>query len=149
MTFQRWLENRWIVEHETSTEEVAELFALVERDLADSAIDGLSSDWRISIAYNAVLQLASLALAAEGYRPGRERAHERAIRSLVLTIDADPGFVETLDAIRRKRNLTNYERSGATSRREAEEIRAIAIGLRDAVVEWMRRRHPKLMTPEA
>jgi len=41
---------------------------VVERDLADSAAEGLSADWRMSIAYNAALQAATAALAAPGYR---------------------------------------------------------------------------------
>jgi hypothetical protein len=42
----------------------------------------LSDDWRLGITYNAALQLATIALAAEGFRAGRERRHERTILSL-------------------------------------------------------------------
>ena len=86
MTLADWLANRWIVPHEGTVEEIAELMAVVDRDLEDAAVPGLRSDWRLSISYNAALQLATLALAAEGYRPGRERAHERAILSLRDTV---------------------------------------------------------------
>jgi hypothetical protein len=68
---QSWRESRWLVDHRTSPEEIADLFSLVHRDLADASVPGLSNDWRVNIAYNAVLQLATLALAAEGYRPAR------------------------------------------------------------------------------
>jgi hypothetical protein len=77
-----WLANRWIVAYEPSVEEITDLFAVIDRDLEDASVPRLSEDWRLGIAYNAALQLATLALAAEGYRPGRERAHERAILSL-------------------------------------------------------------------
>ena len=39
---------------------------MVERDFADSAAEGLSADWRMSIADNAGLQAATAALAAAG-----------------------------------------------------------------------------------
>ncbi len=75
MSLSDWLANRWLVEHRGSPEEIADLLAVVDRDLEDAALDRLSSDWRLGISYNAALQLAILALAAEGYRTDRQRAH--------------------------------------------------------------------------
>ena len=68
-----WLANRWIVAHNASTAEVAALFAVVDRDLKDAVVPHLSADAKLGFAYAAALQLATIALAAEGYRPGRER----------------------------------------------------------------------------
>jgi hypothetical protein len=144
MSLNDWLDNRWLVLHEPSPEEVADLLAVVERDLTDAAIRGLSPDWRLGIAYNAALQLATLALAAEGFRPGRERAHERAIQSLRFTVGAEPELVATVDGVRRKRNLSNYERAGSASVSEAQEVYAIATKLREDVLAWLRRHHPEL-----
>jgi hypothetical protein len=62
------------------------------------------------IAYNAALQLATLALAAEGYRPARDRAHERAILSLRFTIGTEAQIVDTIDAVRRKRSISDCRR---------------------------------------
>lgn len=144
MTLRSWLENRWLAEHETSPEEISDLLTVIDRDLKDAAIDGLSADWRLGIAYNAALQLATLALAAEGYRPERNRAHERAIQSLRLTIGADSRFVDVLDSVRRKRNVSNYERAGAASTREAAEVYELALKLRALVLAWLSERHPEL-----
>lgn len=145
MSLQSWQANRWLVEHETSREEIADLLAVVARDLADAAIERLSPDWRLGIAYNAALQLATLALAASGYRPGRERAHERAILSLRYTIGLDQDAVDLLDAVRRKRNISNYERAGATSASEAEEVYQLALKLDAAIREWLQGEHPDLL----
>ena len=145
MTLQSWLENRWLTRHDRSPEEVADLLAVVDRDLEDAALDGLSPDWRLNIAYNAALQLATLALAAEGYRPERQRSHERAIQSLRLTITADARLVDTLDGVRRKRNLTNYERAGTTSPSEANEVYRLATQLREDVMKWLVDRHRDLV----
>jgi hypothetical protein len=73
MSLPDWLANRWLVTHEPSVDEIADLPAVVDRDLADAAVPRLSSDWRSGISYNAALQLATLAVAASGYRPAREQ----------------------------------------------------------------------------
>jgi hypothetical protein len=142
-----WLADRWIVAHEPTVEEIGDLLAVVDRDLEDAAISRLSADWRLSIAYNAALQLATLALVAEGYRPGRERAHERAILSLRDTAGIATKTVDLLDAVRRKRNQNNYEHAGTTSAAEAGELHEVVRVLRGDVLRWLRKRHPALCPP--
>jgi hypothetical protein len=142
-----WLANRWIVQHEATQQEIAELFAVVDRDLADAAIPKLSADWRLGITYNAALQLGTIALAAEGYRAGRERHHERTILSLQQTAGIEGATVDVLDVTRRKRNQANYEAVGATSVREAEELYKVVQTLRSDVVRWLRKRHAAMCPP--
>lgn len=144
MSLTHWLASGWLTEHQTSREEVEELLTLVERDLIDAAIDRLSPDWRMGIAYNAALQLATLALAASGYRADRARGHERTILSLRYTVGLDEELVDTLDGIRRKRNRSNYERAGTASSSEAEEVYQIASDLRIRVCRWLERTRPDL-----
>lgn len=146
MSLSDWLANRWLAEHRVSREEIADLLAVVDRDLEDAAIDRLSADWRLGISYNAALQLAILALAAEGYRTDRQRAHERAIQSLRFTVELEQDHIAVLDGVRRKRNVANYERAGTASAREAEEIFQLAHDLRTRVLEWLERNHPHLLT---
>lgn len=55
MSLGAWPRNSWLVEHQTSGEEIAALLAIVERDLANAKVAGLSEDWRFNIAYNAAL----------------------------------------------------------------------------------------------
>ena len=66
MNLQEWLNNNWLVEHKTSPQEIADLFGVADRDLSDCKSEGLSADWRMNIAYNAALQVATAALAATG-----------------------------------------------------------------------------------
>lgn len=146
MTLRNWLDQRWLTKHTPSREEIAGLLEVINRDLEDAAIDRLSADWRLGIAYNAALQLANLALAAEGYRVERQRAHERAIRSLRFTVGLEQDSVDTLDAVRRKRNISNYERAGTASSSEAEEVYNLVLSLRDRVLDWMREHHPELLS---
>lgn len=147
MSLSDWLANRWLVAHEGSVEEIRDLFAVVDRDLEDAAVPRLSADWRLGITYNAALQLATLALAASGYRPGRERAHERAILSLRETIGVSAATVDLLDAVRRKRNRGSYERAGTTSAAEAAELHRVVTELRRDVVQWLKKTHRALCPP--
>jgi hypothetical protein len=143
-----WFANRWIVAHEPTAEEIAELFGVVDRDMQDAAIVTLSEDARLSISHNAALQLATIALAAEGYRPGRERAHERALLSLRDTVGVAASTVDLLDAVRRKRNQISYEHAGTTSEHEAKELYDVVTGLRGDVVRWLKKNHPTLCPPD-
>ena len=145
MSLRNWLDNRWLVEHKPSPEEVADLLSVVERDLQDAVVDRISADWRLGIAYNAALQLAILALAAEGYRPERQRSHEMAVQSLRYTVGLSQEAIDKLDTVRRKRHLSNYERAGTASQREAEEVYDMAIELRRTVIEWLGGNHPDLL----
>ena len=146
MSLTTWLENRWLTEHESSPQEVANLLAVVDRDLGDAEVEGLSSDRRLGISYNAALQLSILALAAAGYRATRDKSHLYSILSLQYTVGVAPEIVDTLDSVRRKRHQTNYERAGTASHSEAEEVRELASDLREQVLDWLRREHPELLT---
>jgi hypothetical protein len=115
MSFKDWLNNRWLTHHKTTPSEIAELFGIADRDLKDCRTEGLSADWRLNIAYNAALQLATAALAAFGYRAGHEAHHYRVIQSLSFTVGADRMLVIRFDAFRKKRNLTGYDRAGTVS----------------------------------
>jgi hypothetical protein len=145
MTLQSWLLNDWLKPHKTSRNEVSDLFALIERDLADCQAAGLSADWRLNIAYNAALQAATIALAASGYRASRESHHYRIIQSLAHTIDAPATLIAQFDQFRKKRNLSGYERAGAASDQEAKEMFFLAKKIRDEVAAWLRKTHPELM----
>ena len=82
MSLQDWLKNRWLVEHQTSRQEILGLLSMADRDLTQCRTPSLSPDWQLNIAYNAALQMATAALAAAGYRAAREAHHYRVIQSL-------------------------------------------------------------------
>jgi len=145
MSLERWAEKGWLRGHVASREEIGNLLALIERDLADSAITGLTPDWRLNIAYNAALQCATTALAASGYRASREAHHVRTIGSLEFTVGADQVKVAQLDMFRRKRNVSDYERTGGVSETEALEMRQFALELRDDLLSWLKAEHPELL----
>jgi hypothetical protein len=145
MSLPDWERNGWLTVHRPSPQEIRDLRAVVERDLADSAADTLSADWRMNIAYNAALQAATAALAAAGYRASRDQHHHRVIQSLRETIQADTRTVNTFDAFRKKRNITGYERAGLVSDADAQTMRALAVTVRDDVISWLKRTHKDLL----
>jgi hypothetical protein len=143
-----WARNGWVVEHQSSRQEIADLFAVADRDLRDCAVKGLSEDWQLAIAYNAALQCATAALAVCGYRASREAHHYRVIHSIALTIGADAGLVAQFDGFRKKRNVGDYERAGLVSKTEAREMLALARSLRREVEEWLRQHHPRILSEQ-
>lgn len=145
MSLQDWLKSRWLVEHQTSRQEIIDLLSMADRDLAQCQTPNLSPDWQLNIAYNAALQAATAALAAAGYRAMREAHHYRVIQSLAYTIKTDKNLINRLDKFRKKRNIGSYERAGAISEHEAKEMIALAKDLRDQVMAWLKKNHPELL----
>ena len=146
MTLKQWLENKWLVEHKTSREEIAALLGLVDRDLADASNATISADWRLAIAYNAVLQCAVAALGVCGFRPSKGSSHHYyAIESLALTVGVDEDDVRTIDAFRKKRNISDYQRAGSITGTEAAEMFELANAIREQLVAWLKKEHPELI----
>lgn len=145
MSLGDWLRNGWITEHETSPQEIIELLRMADRDLKECQAAGLSPDWRLAIAYNSAVLSAAAGLSAAGYRAGRDGHHYRTIQSLAHTIGAAPDLIARLDGFRKKRNISDYERSGAVSAQEAKEMFVLARTLRKRVGEWLRKNHPDLL----
>jgi len=106
---------------------------VADRDLEACQTPGLDPDWKLNIAHNAALQLATAALAACGFRASRQAHHYRVIQSLTFTIEADADLVAQLDAFRKKRNIADYERAGVVSEQEVAEMIDLARELRRTV----------------
>jgi hypothetical protein len=145
MSLDDWLRNGRPAEHKTSPAEITELLAITDRDLADCRVPGLSADWKLNIGYNAALQAATAALAADGYRASRDAHHYRVIQSLAFTIGADPSLVRKFDVFRKKRNIGGYERAGMVSDHEATEMIALAEQIRQKVKGWIESHHRELV----
>jgi hypothetical protein len=145
MTLQTWLKNGWLTEHNPTRQEVLNLLGIVDRDLQESRIKGLSPEWRLNIAYNAALQAATLALAVCGYRAARDAHHFRVIQSLAHTIGAKNSLIQQFEGFRKKRNVSEYERMGTITDHEAEEMIELAKSLRDRVTEWVDSKFPQFI----
>jgi len=146
MSLERWEHNGWLRPHKTGPKEVANILALIERDLRDAARSEVSSDWRFNIAYNAGLQLATLVLYAGGYRAGRgESKHYRVIQALPLVMGEGFSAVSTyLDHCRRKRNVSEYDAAGTISEKEAEDLLRTVREFKFEVRKWLQQNHAEL-----
>jgi len=150
MSLNDWVENHWLVRHQATQEEISDLLYIVDRDIKTARTPGVHPDWRLSIAWNAVLQVANAALAAAGFRAEGEGHHYRTIQSLELTIGAEPGLVRRLDAYRKKRNIGDYQKAGMVTDSEADELVKLAEEVAARVRAWLRTVHPELVgTPQA
>ena len=145
MSLKHWADNGWLRPHQSSAQEVGDMLAIVERDLADAAGE-ISADWRFGIAYNAALKLCTILVHASGYRPERNLAHYRTLAALPLVLGPErQADADYLDTCRIKRNTVEYDRAGAATHEEAAELAAFARELKDDVLAWLRHEHPTLL----
>lgn len=144
MTLQQWADNRWLEPHVTSPEEIANLLAIVDRDLTDAG-GGISPDWRFGIAYNAALKLCTILLYAEGYRAVRTLQHYRTIQALPLILGPEHrANADYLDACRKKRNIVEYDYVGGATEENVLELMAFVQDFRETVLDWLTHHYPQL-----
>jgi len=146
MSLRKWAENGWLRQQETNSNEIKMLLGVVDRDLADTAVDKISPDLRFIAALGAGMLAATIALRACGYRATVGRGqHEKTIESLELTIGASSKTVQMLKTFSRKRNTANYDMSGAVSEQELQQMQKLASELRGQVRAWLEKNHPNLL----
>jgi hypothetical protein len=86
MSLEKWVEYGWLRREPTSPGEIKNLLGIVERSLADSRVEAVSTDLRFIAAFNAALCTATTALHASGHRTVTQAGHHvKTIESLELT----------------------------------------------------------------
>jgi hypothetical protein len=144
MSLQSWLQNSWLVQHTTSPEEITNLLAISDRDLAACQVKQLPADWRFAIAYNAGLQAATAALAAAGYRAARDNHHYRVIQSLEFTTAPGTKLLATFDGFRKKRNVSRYDVVRYVYDHETDAKLKQSTSIGQEVERWIRASRPEL-----
>lgn len=125
---------------------IRRLLSAAERNLADAGIAELSAENRFDAAYKAIMQVAMVALHANGYRtltskPGH---HQTAIQTLSQTVGLLPDQIIVLDALRKQRNLSDYE-GDPVPESAVKECIASAQALLDHVKIWLGDHRPDLL----
>jgi len=125
---------------------IARLLAAAERNLADARLAGLSAENRFDASYKAIMQRAMAALQANGYRtltsqPGH---HQTALQTLPLTIGLSNERSIVLDALRKQRNLADYQ-GDSVPEQTAAECFCQAQQLPTDVKAWLAAHKPKLL----
>lgn len=146
MSLQIWLTSGWLRQHQTSPQEIRDLWLVVERDLKDASVDAISEDSRYFSAYNAALKLCTILLYAEGYASGKgQGSHIRPINALPLILGEERRQdADYLDGCRQKRNQGEYEQIGTVTREDVDALIDFGRELQTAVLAWLRERHPSL-----
>ena len=146
MTLEQWKQNGWLKVEPASSAEIANLLAIVERDLEDGK-SSISADWRFGIAYNAALKLCTILLRAEGYRPSHGLQHYRTIMAVPLILgESRKEDANYLDACRTKRNIVEYDYVGGASGEDAKELLEFVEEFRQEVITWLKKNHCKLLS---
>ncbi len=147
MSLEQSVQNGKLQASATSLAEITQLFAVVDRELHDAQLDGLSTDNRFTHAYEATLILCTIALRVSGYKVRKgESCHVNTIQSISMTLGpAHRHLEDELDLARRRRATAVYERVNAVQSRDAAELLNTAVELRRAVIVWMDKNHSRLL----
>jgi hypothetical protein len=144
MSWLKLVQEKKALPHTTSLLEITSLRRLIERDLADAVLPGLSEDRRFATAYNAALQSAKMAIACAGYRVASVPGHHRlAFQAARLAIGHPAAkLTDYFEACRRKRNEIDYTGATIATRTEADEIVTHATSFLNLVETWIEATHP-------
>ena len=125
---------------------VGMLIAAAVRNIADAKLQGLSSENRFDAAYKAIMQMAMVALNANGYRTLKSKPghHQTAIQTLPLTVGLPQAKVIVLDALRKQRNLSDYSGDLVPEAAAAECVMS-ARDLLAHVRSWLQANRPDLL----
>lgn len=110
MTLNNLLRIGQLVEHDAEADEITRLLDAAGRAARDAASDAVTLETRFDAGYRAIMQAATAALWASGYRtstssPGH---HRTTIQALTLTVGLDADRAAVLDRFRHKRNQIDY-----------------------------------------
>ncbi|MHB1514092.1 MAG: DNA-binding protein [Acidiferrobacter sp.] len=118
---------------------VKRLLEAANRSLSDAALVDLSNEGRFDMAYKAVMQIASAALLAHGYRTPTNRPghHQTMIQCLPKTISVDRDTMILLDGLRKQRNVIDYsgDTVSASMVNEAVDQARLLMG---RIREWLK-----------
>lgn len=144
MSLNEWVENDWIKEHKPKSREIRQLIDRTELNLTEAEFYTRDLDWKFNIAYSAILNLAGMALRAEGYRSRAASHHYYTIMSLEFTLKIDSKLVTIIDSFRKIRHYATYERAGVVTESMVQEIIEIAKELKEKVIIWLKEKHSDL-----
>lgn len=124
--------------HTTSKAELDDLRAVIARNLQDAAIAELSADNKFSIAYQAALLTAKMAIACAGYRVKGQGAYQTTFQALPLAMGSSlRAIADHFDRCRRKRNDLAYDSQGVVTETDAAELLRKREEFKERVELWI------------
>jgi hypothetical protein len=142
---EKLLANKRLKGHAATPAEIADLRAVVDRDLQDARLSGLSPDRGFATAYNAALQVAQMVVLCAGYRvaavPGH---HVTAFQATEATMGSSVSrLMAYFEVCRRKRNQVDYDGTGIATDTEAAELIVKAEEFLLLAENWIAGNHPQ------
>jgi hypothetical protein len=146
MTLENLLKIGQLKSHVTDAQEIGRLLHAAKRNLTDARLPGISPETRFDVAYKIIMQCALVALLANGFRPDTKRPghHMTVLQSLPLTMQIPSDRIVVLDALRRKRNLSDYTGEDIDDV-SAENCVQEARRLLQEVKLWLQKNYPALL----
>lgn len=146
MTLQNLLATKQLQAHTTDHAAVLKLLQAARRNLADASVAQVSTDNRFDAAYKCLMQCAMLGLWVNGYRTSTSQPghHQTAIQCLALTLGVPKPDVIVLDALRRQRNVSDYEGDPVSEATLAACLLEADKLLRHTE-QWLRQHRPDLL----
>jgi hypothetical protein len=144
MTLENLLKIGQLKVHSTDRLEVGRLLEAARRNLTDAEVEAISLETRFDAAYKVIMQVALVALLANGYRADSRGHHQLMIQSLPLTVGMSKDRMLVLDAMRRKRNAADYL-GNDVDRVSVEVCIAQARELLGDVERWLGENRPELV----
>jgi len=146
MTLENLLAIHRLQKFEAAPVGIQRLLAAAERNMTDARLPGLSAENRFDTAYKTVMQCAMLGLWVSGYRTSTSQPghHQTALQTLPKTMNIGPDTVVVLDALRKQRNLNDYEGDQISDAAVAECL-AQADALLAHTRRWLQAHRPDLL----
>lgn len=148
MTLENLLRISRLQQFVASADGVQRMLDSAARNLNDARLAGLSSDNRFDAAYKAIMQCAMVGLWANGYRTSTNQPghHQTALQALPLTLGLPADSVIIFDALRKQRNINDYEGDPVTGA-AADECIHQAEHLLTHTRQWLKQHKPELLNP--
>ena len=143
MTLENLLNSGNLKKHPVDKAEIQQLLEAALRNLTDAKVTEISLENRFDAAYKTIMQSALVALMANGYRPDARGHHQLMIQTLPKSIGLSNNRMIVLDALRRKRNISDY--SGApVDEKSTEACISEAQNLLSDINNWLYEHRPEL-----
>lgn len=146
MSLENLLKINKLQTYNPSRESVQRLLQAAARNIEDARIAEISGETRFDAAYKCIMQCAMVALWVHGYRTSTSQPghHQVAIHTLPITVGLDQGTVIVLDALRKQRNINDYEGDPISEQAVVECIKQ-AEQLYKVVTAWLAINRPDLL----
>ena len=145
MSLENLLKTKQLQPHNPTHEAVQRLLQAAARNIGDARLEVVSFDTRFDAAYKAIMQCAMAALWANRYRTSTSQPghHQTAIQTLSKTIGLEQSAVIVLDALRKQRNVSDYEGDPISDQALIECIKQAEL-LYKVVNSWIASNRPDL-----